>query len=182
MHAFAADVANHLLSELAKGDALESDLRLMGEDAHNVSVFEGAIKPEKEIRGGQMKEMQSVRLQHLAKVQQSTKLFCGRCQLIDAHQLIDRLGGRKMVADRTDSAQALHHHRQLFERSAFDEPLKSPELHDVKAGLMHLVVGIHEQGYLAMALDPGNRVNDDAAKALAVRGGFRNLGHQEVTG
>jgi hypothetical protein len=71
----------------------------------------------------------------------------------------------EVVANGTDAAQALHHHRQLPERPALHELLEAAELDDVQSHLMDAVVRVEQDRHLAVALDAGHGVDRDAAHA-----------------
>jgi len=77
-----------------------------------------------------------------------------------------------VVRHRADAAQALHQHRHLPVGPALDEFLEAAELDDVQAHLVHPVVGVEQQRHLAVALDAGHRLDDDALEVLGVGGGF----------
>jgi hypothetical protein len=77
-----------------------------------------------------------------------------------------------MMADRADTAESLHQHRQLPERPALDELLEPSELDDVQSRLLHLIVRIEQQRDLAVALDPRHRFDDDAPELIGIGGGF----------
>lgn len=66
-------------------------------------------------------------------------------ELIDTHQLVDRLGGGEMVAYRADAAEALHQHRQLPVGAPLDKLLEATELDDVESRLLYDVVFIQQQ-------------------------------------
>ena len=57
---------------------------------------------------------------------------------VNAHQLVNGLGGRQVVADRADPAQPLYQNGHLPVGMSLDKPLKSPELDDMEVGLIHL--------------------------------------------
>ena len=86
--------------------------------------------------------------------------------------LVERLRRGQVVADRADPAQPLHHHRHFPVRPALDELLEGPELDDVQARLLHVVVLVHQQRHLAVSLDPRQRFDDDAAQAFGVSRGL----------
>ncbi len=82
----------------------------------------------------------------------------------------------EVMADRTDAAQALHRDRDLPIGAALDENFKTAKLDDVQTDLMDLVVGVEEQRDLAVALDPCDGVDGDAAQRFRPFGGFQS-GH-----
>ena len=47
-----------------------------------------------------------------------------------------------------------------------DEPLKTPELHDMEARLFDLAGLVEPNGNLAVAFDPRDRIDDDLARSL----------------
>src|SRR5450756_249180 len=100
-----------------------------------------------------MEKMQRVRLQGLAEMQQAAQLFSRGRESLHANQLVHRLGCRELMADRADSAQALHDERHFPVGAALDEFLKAAELDDVEARLMDMIFIIQQQRDLAMPLD-----------------------------
>jgi hypothetical protein len=89
-----------------------------------------------------------------------------------ADHAVHRLGGRQVVRHRADAAQALHHHRHFPVGPALDELLEAAELDDVQPHLLHAVVRVEQDRHLAMAFDPRQRVDGDAAQARRMGGGF----------
>ena len=124
-----------------------------------------------------MEEVQGVGLQCLTQVHQAAQFLRGRCELIDADELVDCLGGSQMVADRTDAAEALHEHRQLPVGPALDEALEATEFDDMQPRLLDAVLLVHQQCDLAVALDARDRIDHDAAKILRVLRGFKMFVH-----
>ena len=82
-----------------------------------------------------------------------------------------------MVRHRADAAQALHHDRHLPVRAAFDELLETAELDNMQSHLLHAVLRIEQDRYLAVALDPRHRVNGDTAQACGQGGGLERCVH-----
>ena len=75
--------------------------------------------------------MQGMRLHHLAIVHQSPQLFGTDRDGLRTNDVVERLGGRQMVRNRTDSAQTLHHHRHFPVRATFNEFLEAAKLDNV---------------------------------------------------
>jgi len=107
-----------------------------------------------------VKKVQGMGLQSLRKMKQSAQLGGGWREVGRqvARQHIHRLGPGQMMAHRADTAQALHEHRHLGVGSLLDKFFEAAEFDDVQAGLLHLAVLIEQQGDLAVALHPGDRV------------------------
>ena len=95
---------------------------------------------------------------------ESPELLGGGRQLPHAHEGINGLAGRQMVAHGADAAEALHQHRHLPVRTPLNELLKPAELDDVQPHLMHAAVLVEENGDFAVSLDPRHGVNGDAAQ------------------
>ena len=53
-----------------------------------------------------------------------------------------------------------------------DERLKAPKLDDVQPDLMNPILLVEQDRHLAVPLDPGHRLNGDAAELLGRLGGF----------
>ena len=98
------------------------------------------VKPEQQIGRYQMEELQGVGLEHLPVMHQAPDLFGRRGQLIDTGDEIHGLGGGQVMADRTDPAQPLNEHGDFPIGAALDEAFKTPEFHDMKPGLLNLIV------------------------------------------
>jgi hypothetical protein len=56
------------------------------------------------------------------------------------------------VTDRADTANSLRNHRHLFKWPPVAKALVSPELRDVKAGILNFTGGIQVNGNLPVAL------------------------------
>ena len=89
-----------------------------------------------------------------------------------ADDLVERLAGREVVADRADAAEALHHDRHFPVGPALDELLERAELDDVQARLLDVAVFVEQQRDLAVALDARQRFDHHAAQAFGVGGGL----------
>ena len=118
-----------------------------------------------------MEEMQRVRLQHLAEMQQAAKFGCSRSKLIHADDLVDRFRCRQLMADRADAAQALHKKRHFPERATLDEFLETAEFNDMKSRLDDVIVIVDQQCDLAVSFDARDWIDGDAAGG-GRRGGF----------
>ena len=125
-----------------------------------------ASKPNSRSGRDQVEEVQRVRLEDLPVVHQPAHLLGRRRELLAADDAVHGLGGGQVVADRADAAQALDQHRHFPERPALDEALEAAELDDVQAGLLHLVLLVEQDRDLAVPLDAGHRLDDDAFEAV----------------
>ena len=74
-----------------------------------------------------------------------------------------------MVTDEADSADALHQHRRLPERVALNELLEAAELDDMQPGVDDVVVVVEVHGDLAVALDPGDGIDDQLSAHARLR-------------
>ena len=95
----------------------------------------------------------------------------------DAERDVDRLARREVVRHRADAAQPLHHHGHFPVRAALDELLEAAEFHDVQPDLVDAVLVVEEQRHLAVALDPGHRVDRHAPEPFRVLCGLELEGH-----
>ena len=170
--ALAGGVADHLLAEFAQQHALFGDVGVIGGDADDIAPRRLAVETKQQIRRGEMEEMHGVRLQNLAIMHQPPQLFGGRRQMAVAGDGVHRLDGGEMVADRADAAQPLHRHRNLPIGPALDEGFEAAEFDDMQPDLMDLVFGVEQQSHLAVAFDPGQRVDGDAAEFFRAGGGL----------
>ena len=71
-----------------------------------------------------------------------------------------------MMADRTDAAETLDDDGNLPIHASLDEPLETPELHDMEARLFDLAGLVEPDGDLAVAFDAGDGIDDDLARSL----------------
>jgi hypothetical protein len=142
-------------------------------DADDVAARDVGVEAEQQVGRAQVEEVQRVRLQDLPVVHQAADLLGRGRELRRAHHLVERLAGREVVADRADAAQPLHHHRHFPVRPTLDELLERAELDDVQARLLDVVVLVHQQRDLAVALDARQRLDHHAAQLLGVGGGFQ---------
>ena len=84
-----------------------------------------------------------------------------------------------MVADRADAAQALDDDGDLPIHPALDEALEPAELDDVEARLFDLAGLVEADGDLAVALHPGDRIDDDLARpGAALSQGHLDIAHR----
>ena len=166
------DMGDHLLPELARHDALYGNIGEGRGDADDVALGDLALEAEQQVGRREVEEMQRMRLHDLAVVQQPAQLLRRRRQRTEAGDEVHRLGGREQVAHRTDAAQALHRDRHFPVRPAPDERLEAAELDDVQPDLMNPIVVVEQDRHLAVALDAGDRLDGDAARASAGLGGF----------
>ena len=176
MHPLAGGVADHLLAVLPEQHALLGRDRVGADHADDVALRHIRSETEQQVGRRQMEEVQGVGLQDLAIVHQAANLLGGRRQR-DAEHHVQRLRRGQVVRYRADAAQALHHHRHFPVGTALDELLEAAELDDVQSDLMHLVVVVEQDGDLAVAFDPGHRVDGDAPQQVGVGGGFQCEAH-----
>ena len=142
--------------------------RLFGVGAHHgqdVALGTRAVEAEQQIGRGQIKEVQGVRLQDLAVVQQPPQLLRRRCELPGANDDVQRLGRRQMVADRTNAAEPLDDDRNLPVHAAADEAFEAAELDDVKARIVDLAGLVQANGDFAVAFDARDRIDHDLARS-----------------
>ena len=128
---------------------------------NDVALLDRRVETEQEVGGGEIEEVQGVRLEDLSVVHQAAHLLAGRRQPVDAQNSVHRLGGAEVMAHRADAAQALHQNRYLAERTALYEALEAAKLDDVQAGAQHVVALVEVDGDLAVSLDPGDRFDHD---------------------
>jgi len=68
------------------------------------------------------------------------------------------------MAHRADAADARGDAGHLVERTAFAEFLEPAEFHDVELGVRHVAFLVEVDADLGVALDAGDRINDDALR------------------
>ena len=104
-----------------------------------------------------------------------------------ARIVIDGLRGGYEVAHRADAADARHDGRHLVHGSTLGDALEATELRDVEAGVSDLALLIELDGDLGVALDAGDRIDDDGAahgdlpqRPNRVRRGLRRAAGEQV--
>ena len=168
-----ADVPDDFLAELAGQHALPGEIGKRRRHAEDVALADLALEAEQQIGRGEVEEMQRVRLNDLAVVQQATQLLGGRRERPVAGDQVHRLGRRKQVAHRADAAEPLHGDRHFPVRPAFDENLEAAKLDNVEPHLMDPVLLVEQDGDLAVSLDARDRLDRDPAQACAAIPRFR---------
>src|SRR5512146_3000815 len=102
MHALLCQRFNDHQSELAQLDSVTCELRMTGDDAQNIARRRIRFHPEQEIRGGQIEEAESMRLDDLPAMQHFTKFAPGLGHA-DGEDRVARLRRSQLVADGTDT-------------------------------------------------------------------------------
>ena len=165
--------ADDLLAKLAQHHALACGLGVGHRHAHDVALRHLGIEAKQQIGRGQVEEVQRMALHHLPVMHEAADFVGSLGHRPAAHHAVQRLGGRQVVRHRADATQALHQHGHLPVRAAHDELLETPELDDVQPHLLNAVVFVQQQRDLAVAFHARHRVDDHAAQALRVGGGFQ---------
>jgi hypothetical protein len=70
------------------------------------------------------------------------------------------------MAHGANAAEALHEDRHFPEGTAFDEALEAAELHHVEAGPLDPVVGVEQEGDLAVTFDSRHGLDDHAFQLM----------------
>ena len=172
VNAFAGDVGDDLLPELAGHDSLHGEIGESRGDPDDVALGDLALKAQQEIGRGEMEEMQRVGLHDLPIVQQAAQLLRRRRQRPEASDEVHRLGRREQVADRANAAQTLYDDGHLPVRPAPDEDLEAAKLDDVEPDLMDPVLLVEEDAHLSVSLDPRDGLDGDAAQLVGRLCGF----------
>ena len=89
-----------------------------------------------------MEEMQRMRLQDLAEMQQPAHFFGGGRELLHADQLVHRLCRRELMADRADAAQPLHEEWHFPIGTSLNEFLETAEFDDVETRLVDVILRV----------------------------------------
>ena len=172
VNALSRDVADHFLPELARQHAAPGEIGESRSDSDDVALGDLALEAEQQVRRGEVKEVQRVRLHDLTIMQEAAELLRRRRERPVAGDEVHRLGRGDQVADRADAAQTLHRDRNLPVRPAADEDLEAAKLDDVQPDLMDAILVVEKDRHLAVALDPGDRLDGDAAELVGGLGGF----------
>ena len=129
-----------------------------------------------------MEEAQGMRLQDLRQIQDFAQVnSCVRD--LDRQQRVTCLSRCDQVADRADAAYAGSDGRHFGERPSLDQLLKTAKLGDVEACGADVPRLVQLNGYLAVSLDSGNRVDGNCLihgylflRAARIRSAFSNVG------
>ncbi len=154
VYSLLAQHLDDLLAELAQHDALHRQFRLLRDQPNDVPLCRIGVEAEKQIRAGQVKEMQRVGLQELAHVHQLAQFLGGRRNL-HSEDGVASLGRSEVMADRADAAGPAYEERHFPEQTPFADLLQSPKLDNVEPGLGHSPVIAKVEGYLAVTFYPG---------------------------
>src|SRR5271166_1381086 len=112
------------LTEFANEDRPFSDLRETVQHADDVALLGWRIEAEQEDRRRQLEDVQGVRLEQLAVMQEPAHLVGGGRDLVDADDGVHGLRRREVMAHRADAAEALDDERNFPEHTAADEPFE----------------------------------------------------------
>ena len=179
MDALAGDRRDDLLPVLAQLHALQRKVWIFFQYADDVALFRIAAETEQQVGRGQMEEMQCMRLQRLAEMQQTAQLGCCRRELLHADQLVHRFGRRELVADRADAAQPLHEERHFPIGASLDEFLEAAEFDDVETRFVNMILSIEHQRDLAVS--PSTRETGSIATRLRLDAGISVLFHNVLS-
>ena len=117
------------------------------------------IRPQQEIGSRQEVEVQDVLFHEGNAVAQLAQLLAGRGRL-DSKDCVASLGRGQVMRPRTHSANARCNARHIFYRAAQAEFFEAAQFNDVHPGGIHVAGIVELNGYLGMALDAGDRLND----------------------
>ena len=131
-------------------------------DAEDVARRGVGVGAEHEVGGGQGVEVGDVAVDVVRVVVHVAQLVGERRDLV-AEAAVDGLGAGHVVARRADAADAGHDARQLLDRPADDEALEAAQLGDLEERVLDGSVVVEEDLDLAVALEPGDRVDADLA-------------------
>ena len=161
MNFFAAEDFNDFLAELTQPDAGAGEAGIGSDQSEDISLRRRRVPAEQKIRCAKMKETECVTLNHLAEVHQAAQ-FVGGGWDVDGHERVAGLGRSERVADGTNSADALGDAGHFAVGPALAEFLEAAKLDDVKLGVGHVALVVHENADLGVALDAGHGINDNA--------------------
>ncbi len=104
-----------------------------------------------------MKEVQGMRLQHLAIMHQAPD-FIGSDRHAGTNEHIAGFGRCEVMADRTYAAHAFGEHRHFPEGAALDEFFEAAELDNMESGLFDISGITQREGNFTMAFYAGDRI------------------------
>src|ERR1700735_1581723 len=160
MDALPCQACDDLLAKSAQRYAIFGELRVVLDDADQVSACRIGVEAEQQVGGREMEEAQRVRLDDLPAVHDFAKLRSGRRDT-HAHDGLSGLGRGEQLADRADPADASGDRRHFIEWPPLAEFLEPAELSDMEGGVHDVAIVIEVDGDLRVALDAGDRVDND---------------------
>ena len=121
----------------------------------------GAVGADDEVRAAQGVKVRGVVRGVEDAVEQLAELL-GRRRRIDVEQGVQGLGGRHVMGLGADAADAGGQVRHVFGRPAHAELLETAQLRNLQVGVGHVALVVEEDLDLAVAFQPGDRVDGNA--------------------
>ena len=129
----------------------------------------GASGPDDEVRSAQHEEVQGVVFQHEGVIDQLANLAARRGGL-DLVEIVQGLGRGHVMGGGADAADAAGDLRHVLRRPAEAEDLEAAQLGHLQVGALHVALVVEEDVDLAVAFEPGDGVDGDAAPGRLVGG------------
>src|SRR5208282_946448 len=180
----------HLGAEVAHFHHLCGNIRRRLQHADHIADGIVGVRTEQKIGSSQEIEMEDVLFHVGDAVTQLAKLLA-RGGWIDSKDCIASLGRGKMMRPRTYTANARRDAGEIFHRLSEAKLFEAAQFNHVHPGGVHVTGIIELNGHLGMALNAGDRLNDDclchgspprhrpqtasARKAVESCGSIRNL-------
>ena len=152
----------HQVAELlADADHLLADLEAHGiDDAEDVPLLPRRIRADDEIGPAEEEEMQRVVFDHEGAVEELADLPAGgrRVHLVE---VVEGLRRGHVVGHGADAADARGDLRHVLGAPSLDELLEAAQLRDLEVGPVDTAVGIEEDVYPPVSLEPCHGVDED---------------------
>ncbi len=147
-----------VLTELAQLDSFDRQVGIGADQADHIADFGCGVKAEQQVGSGQFEEVHAVALDDLSHVHQFAQQ-AGRAGRSLTGQRVAGFGGRQVMADRADPADARGDLRHFKIETSFAEFFKAAKFVDVHIGVVNRAIILHVDGDLGVPFDTGNGFN-----------------------
>ena len=171
MNGLAAEISDDLPQPPARGDdalaRFEPDLLDHPDD---IALRGRRLGSDDKVGSAEDKDMQGMVFEHEGVIDQLAELAARRGGL-DLVEVVERLGGGHVVGGGADPAYSAGDLRHVLGRAAKAKHLEPAQLGHLHVSPFHVALVIQEDVNLAVALEAGDRLDEDAAP-LALGGGI----------
>ncbi len=150
----------HLRAEVAHLHHFSGNVRRRLQHADDIADGVISIRPEQEIGSRQEIEVQDVLFHVGNAVAQFAQLLAGR-GWFDSEDRVASLGRGQVMRPRAHTANARRDAWKVFHGLSEAEFLEAAQFNDVDPGGVHVAGIVELNGHLGVALDAGDRLNDE---------------------
>src|SRR5262245_26569325 len=137
MNFLSAQCFNNFLAELPQTNTSTRNIRIASREPKHISLFRSSVPAEKKIRRAQMEETESMTLNNLPEIYQSSQLVRG-WRNFDGKDRIPGLCRSEHMTDRADAANARRDPRQFAHRPALAKLFEAAKLGHMKLRIGHV--------------------------------------------